>query len=137
MRRLSLSSLKDKAWNLFSMYIRLKAADEGGTVECYTCGKLMFWKGDGAQAGHAIPGRNNAVLFDEDLVKVQCEGCNVWKRGNHHIFTAKLIKEHGMKWWDRKEFESRKTIKWTAADMQDRVDLYKAKLSELTQKEAA
>jgi len=96
MKRPSLGKLKKTAWDLLSKIIRLSNADEGGTVECYTCGRLMNWEKDGAQAGHAIPGRTGAVLLDESVIKVQCLTCNVFHRGQYHIFATKLIKEHGM-----------------------------------------
>jgi hypothetical protein len=125
----SLRSLKAKAWKLFSEYIRRKDADEGGTVECYTSGKLMHWKE--AHAGHAIPGRHNAVLFDEDIVKVQSPVDNIWKGGQYHIFATKLIKEHGMEWWDQKLIDSRKVVKYTAADLEDLILDLKQKLERL------
>jgi len=131
----SLSSLKKKCWKLFSEWIRRKDADEGGTVECYTCGKLMHWTGDGAQAGHAIGGRRNAVLFDHEVVKIQCTYCNskppYGLNGNYQVFTTKLIKENGMEWWEAKLVDSRKTVKLTSAEVQEKIEWLKKRIAEL------
>ena len=48
----SISSLEKKLDTEFQTWVRKSEADEGGTVSCVTCGKLMHWTGDGAQAGH-------------------------------------------------------------------------------------
>jgi len=132
-KKATLSSLKKKAWKLFSEWIRRKDADEGGTVECYTSGKLMHWKE--AHAGHAIPGRHNAVLFDADIVKPQSPVDNIWKGGQYHIFATKLIKEHGLEWWERKLVESRRVVKYTAADLEDLIEDLKQKLKSLDERD--
>jgi hypothetical protein len=70
---------KDKAWKAFSRFIRLKYSDQDGICTCVTCDRKMpFTK---IQAGHWIPGRTNAILFEEDCVHPQCYGCNVGQKG--------------------------------------------------------
>ena len=129
-RKPSLKGLKKKAWKLCSELVRRTYADEGGTNECYTCGTLLHWKYD-SQAGHAIPGRTNAVLLDLEILRPQCYSCNCLKAGQHHIFATKLIQEHGMEWWEQKLIDSRKVVKYTAADLEDLIVNYKQKLNEL------
>src|SRR3990167_6327492 len=90
----TLASLKKKAWKVLSRFIRQSAADEYERAECYTCGRTYEVRY--LQAGHAIPGRTGAVLFDLDIIRVQCYRCNVPMRGQRHIFAAKLIREHGL-----------------------------------------
>ena len=125
----SLSSLKKKCWKLFSEFIRRKDADEGGTERCYTCLTPKHWKE--LHAGHAIPGRSNAVLFDEEIVKPQCPICNIWKGGQYHIFATNLIKEHSMEWWEAKLEGARRTVKYTQADIEEMIKTYQGKLSDL------
>ena len=86
---------KGRAWDWFSIFIRLFYADQWGYVNCYTCGKRMFWKKDGAQAGHFQGGRGNAVLLDEKGVRVQCYACNCGRSGEQYIFGKNLEKEIG------------------------------------------
>lgn len=123
----TLRNLKAKCWKVFSEYIRKRGADTGGTNDCYTCGKLSHWKE--LHAGHGLPGRHNAVLFDEEIVKPQCPVCNIWKGGMGHIFATKLIKENGMEWWDKKLEGARRIVKYTRADIEEMIERYKAKLA--------
>ncbi len=123
----SLRRLKEILWKLFSEYVRRKDADAGGTEYCYTCEKPFHWKA--LHAGHALPGRHNAVLFDEEIVKPQCPVCNIWKGGNYPIFTTKLIEEHGMEWWKAKLEGARRIVKYTRADIEQMILDYKAKLT--------
>lgn len=128
MKRKSIPQLKKKAWDLLSQIIRRSHADEGGTVSCYTCEKLMFWKE--SQAGHAIPGRTGAVLLDEEIIRPQCVGCNVFHRGHYHIFATKLIEENGMDWWKCKLVESKKVRKWNRVELEETIEKYREKLKE-------
>lgn len=132
-KHLKVKTEKARAWKAFSEYIRLSIASEteiigSGEVHdisCYTCGVRKHWKK--MQAGHGIGGRNNAVLFLEEVVRPQCVGCNVFGRGKYPIFTSKLIKELGMEEYDRILSLSQQTIKFTAQDYRDRYEYYKAK----------
>jgi hypothetical protein len=89
----------------------------------------MFWKE--SHAGHAIPGRTNAVLFDEDIVKPQCPVDNIWKGGMYHVFATVLIKEHGLEWWERKLEGSHQVVKWTRIDLEEKINFYNDKLRNL------
>lgn len=123
------SYYKKAAWSAFSKYIRMKASDNVGGVNCYTCGKNVFWTL--IQAGHAIGGRNNAILFNEDLVRPQCVGCNVFGRGKYAIFTRKLIDELSLARYDELITESQKVIQFKMQDYIDIETKYKKKLEEL------
>lgn len=130
MKKPTLKSLKAKAWKLFSEYIRRSYADEGGTVECYTCGKLLHWKE--SHAGHAIPGRHNAVLLDAEIVRPQCPRDNLFMGGRYEIFTAKLIRENGLEWFERKLQAARAIVKYTRTDYEELIQTYKTKLEALS-----
>jgi hypothetical protein len=125
----SLKTTKRKCWKVFSQWIRLKDSDEGGTASCYTCGALAHYKD--LHAGHAIPGRHNAVLFDEDIVKPQCPRCNIFGSGQYHIFATKLIKEHGMDWWENKLIGAKKPVKYTRTDLEELLAEFDRKVAEI------
>jgi len=133
MKKPTLSSLKKKLWKLFSEYVRRKDADEGGTERCFTCGRLYHWRGE-LQCGHAIGGRHNAVLFDPDICRPQCRSCNIFLRGNYQVFITRLIKENGLEWWEKKLEDSKKVVKYTRSDLEELIELYKAKLEKLDAK---
>ena len=126
----TLKALKNKAWKLCSEYVRRKDADAGGFVGCYTCGAPLHWKLE-AQAGHAIGGRNNAVLLDVDILRPQCVACNVFRRGNYPIFTAKLIRENGLEWFEQKLIKARQAVKYTRSDLEALIAEFQNKLKAL------
>jgi hypothetical protein len=125
----SLSALKKQAWDLLSKVIRGEAS-KNGWCNCYTCGKLLLLVSD-AQAGHAIGGRHNAVLFDEEIIRVQCAACNIFKRGNYQVFITKLIEENGFAWWQRKLIESGMSIKYDRSMLAEKIESYKERLAKL------
>jgi hypothetical protein len=128
MKKLTLSKAKARAWKQFSLWVRLSNAEDE-LVMCYTCEKILPYKK--TNAGHGIGGRNNAILFEERIVKPQCFGCNIWGRGQYQIFTRKLIDELGLEEYDQIVFRSRLPIKYTIQDYLDIEAEYKEKIKVL------
>lgn len=120
------SSAKKKAWKAFSQWVRRSNMNDLGNVTCYTCGKVLFWKQ--AQAGHGVPGRNNSVLFMEEVVKPQCAGCNIFGRGKQSVFTMKLIQELGMKKYEALIALSNQITQYKLVDYQEIEKKYKERL---------
>ena len=83
------------------------------------------------QAGHAIGGRHNAVLFDEEIIRPQCCGCNIFKRGNYPVFAAKLVREHGIDWWEKKLIEAQQLKMYTRTDLEEMIKSYRERLDRL------
>lgn len=126
----TLKSLKAKAWKLCSQWVRRKDADEGGFVSCYTCGAPIHAVLE-AKAGHAIPGRHGSVLLDVDILRPQCVRCNVFMRGRYEVFAAKLIRENGIEWFERKLEGARQVVKMTRSDYEEAIESFRRKLDEL------
>jgi hypothetical protein len=124
----SLTWWKNKCWDLFSVWIRTKDADENGYVKCYTCETVKHWKE--MQAGHAIGGRHNAVLLDEEIVKTQCLRCNVFLRGNYGEFALRLIMENSAQWYERKRNDSKREVKISRADYEEKIKWLKEQIGE-------
>lgn len=90
-------SKKDKAWKLFSEYIRLRdciastaSMDRGVCISCHR--EFPYNK---LQAGHLVPGRYNAILFDERIVNAQCYACNMLLGGNGAEYYKEMVRRHG------------------------------------------
>ena len=81
------SQAKKRAWDWFSMFIRLRDADENGMVKCITCPAVRHWR-DRIDAGHFVTRAKESTLFDEQNVHGQCKGCNRFQGGKSL--------EHGM-----------------------------------------
>lgn len=130
MKKITLSKAKEKAWKQFSKYIRLKYCTDGEYVECYTCGKFYHWKK--IQAGHALAGRGNAVLFQEDIVRPQCVGCNVFQHGRLDEFVLKLSKEIGVERINYlRDLKHSGVIQFKTQDYLDLAEEYKNKIKNL------
>lgn len=141
----TLHALKVRAWKLLSECVRREAADANGMVRCYTCDEVSHWKE--IQCGHAIPGRTGATLLDEEILRPQNAKCNIWGRGQYHIFAAKLIREKAeeltkrgdslapfstaMDWWQFKLQDSRQVRKWDRQALEEKIEGYKARLDSL------
>lgn len=136
-KKLSLKGAKAKAWKAFSLWVRQSAViafpDMFGDIPCYTCGQWKPCKQ--MQAGHGIAGRNNAILFDERIVKPQCVGCNIFGRGKQAIFTYKLIQELGMSVYEGILHESQDAVQYKVADYISIEEKYKKKLEDLNRED--
>lgn len=126
-KKISKTQAKLKANAAFSKYVRNKYSVDGYAT-CYTCGLVKPWKE--LQAGHGIAGRNNAVLYMEEVVRPQCAGCNIWGRGKLHIFTPKLIREMGVNRYQELAEEAEKLVTYSVQDYLDIEILYKIKLKD-------
>ena len=122
-------ALKTKAWKMMSELVRRKYADENGYCTCYTSNVRLPWRQ--MQAGHGISGRQNFVLFLEEVIKPQTYRENVAMGGNYNIFIPKLIDEYGLDQYQEWVIESRKPFKRTKADYVALVYELEARLGDL------
>lgn len=115
-RKGTLGWFKAKATAVFSQYIRRRAADKDGNVECITCGKVYHWKK--MHAGHYVDGRNNTVLFDEGLTHPQCFKCNMKRpgclSGNKIKYTIFMMNTYNLSKW---EIDALDDLKFETKDM--------------------
>ena len=98
-KKTNIKLAKKSAWSVFSKYIRtILCYQSTGDItrgKCFTCSREYSIKD--LQAGHFIDGRSNTVLFAEELIRLQCYGCNVGKKGNKVEYTLRMQKELGVK----------------------------------------
>lgn len=129
MKKKTLTYYKKRANASFSKYIRQKYADIDGYTTCYTCNKFAHWKD--LQAGHGIAGRNNAVLYMEEVVRPQCVGCNMYGGGKYSIFTEKLIDELGLERYGELVKLANQTVQFKIFNYQEIEEKYENKIKEL------
>lgn len=90
----SLSSLEKTADKWFSLYIRLRDADENGMTVCVTCGKIAHYKE--MDCGHFVTRNHKVHRFNEKNCNVQCTYCNRYAHGEqyqHSLYIDKLYGE--------------------------------------------
>lgn len=132
-------SPRNKAWEAFSKFIRLrdalKTTGDPDFLICITCKRR--WKTNGrycAQAGHFVAGRNNSLLIDEKFVNGQCPICNVHLRGNIVLYEREMIKRYGKKAVEEVKDRSLETVQMKNYQWKEIEDEYKQKYKELEKK---
>lgn len=136
MKKLKFTTEKKKAWTAFSRFIRvrdaLKTIGNNRQCQCITCPDIRNVGGTGCiQAGHFIPGRGNAVLFDEEQVNGQCYVCNYRLKGNWVEYERVMIARHGKEKVKEMKKKANQKLKYTAQDMVEIRIKYEKKLEEL------
>jgi hypothetical protein len=115
-KKVKVSTLKNKAWAEFSIFIRQRGADQDGFNICVTCGVRKPWKE--LQAGHFIAGRLNSNLFDERGCNAQCSTCNVIKAGNGPMYYKFMLRVHGQEVIDELLQQNHQTRKWFPGELE-------------------
>lgn len=114
----SRSKLIKKLDTVFSLYIRIKDSNKEGIGTCVTCGKQDHYKN--LQAGHFQSRKHYATRWDEDNVKIQCVGCNVFKYGEQFLFSKYLGNNLSEELLDK----SRNIVKFTNIELEEMVTEY-------------
>ena len=113
--------LFDKAWGLFSRYIRER--DKG---QCFTCparGRI-----EDMQAGHFIHGKATPIYFNEFNVHCQCVKCNHFLSGNRDIYLRNIQKKYGIKKGDELLQARYKTHYYSVKELEAIINKYKGDL---------
>jgi hypothetical protein len=119
--------LKDKAWTVFSKYIRLR---DPYCVTCLEEGKQVISE----NAGHFY---HNCLDFHEDNVNGQCVRCNKWLSGNLSIYSNYLLRKLGQQRFDELyilHYRDMKSQKREAEYYKEIIDTYEKKIEELAKK---
>lgn len=118
--RTSIAKLKDKLWNLFSLYIRNR---DGWT--CITCGTVSEQGTGKMQAGHYVPkGLSENLRFDERNVWAQCVHCNMWRHGNLSIYAIKIRERLGPGILEELDRDRKIVRQWTEEELQNLINHY-------------
>lgn len=102
---------KQRAWKVYSQWIRRSVADKDGNVVCVTCSIKKHWKD--MQSGHWLDGRGNAILFEESCANPQCLQCNFFG-GKPTINVKENYRAFMMKEYGEEEMERLRGLKGTA-----------------------
>jgi hypothetical protein len=117
------SKLVKKLDAVFSLFVRMSNADHKGFCECITCGRKYHYKE--IQAGHFMSRKHYSTRWDEDNVKPQCKGCNIFGQGEQYRYSVYLGKETS----DRLLERSREIQKFTIGDIEEMILKYQEKLN--------
>jgi len=127
----TLSALKKQLDKIFSVFVRMRTADEQGYVTCFTCDKKDHWKK--LQCGHFQSRRYLPTRFHEQNCQVQCVKCNMFMQGQQYAFSKLLDLRYQEGTSERLERLSRTTVKFMRCDYDELIKEYTAKVQLLTQ----
>lgn len=116
------SKLIKKLDIVFSKYIRLSNADKNGFCTCVTCNRKYHWKN--IQAGHFMSRKHYSTRWDEDNVKPQCCGCNMFKQGEQYKYSLFLGSELSNELY----LKSKEVVKFSSYDIEQMIEHYNTKL---------
>jgi len=115
-RQPSYKTLRKKAWDTFSLWVRKR--DKG---VCFTCGVRKHWKK--MHAGHFI--HRDCLDFNEKAINCQCVRCNMHLHGNLAIYAYNLAQKYGPAVIDELVLLSKKSRKFTRQELEDIIEKYK------------
>lgn len=122
-KKKTIPKLKTELDKWFSLYIRLRNADDKGMVECFTCGSLKNYKEQ--QCGHFQSRRHNATRWDETNCQVQDAKCNIFSQGEQFKFAQKLDEVYGEGTAESLQIKAQQTTKLTRAELLEDIEKYK------------
>ena len=120
----TVSKLKKELDKWFSLFIRLREANEFGYCQCFTCGVVRGYK-DGMQNGHFQSRKHMATRFDEENCQVQCIKCNMFSQGEQYKFALALESKYGEGKAEELEFLARTTLKISRAEYEEQIEYFK------------
>ena len=122
------------AWDAYAQFIKVRdcLATTGYPFVgvCITCGRRFHITA--LDAGHMTPGRSNGVLFQEELVNIQCSSwCNRMNHGFHKKYRKIMVAKYGEEQISKWEQEAKKPIPDRDMDWEGIKIKYRKKLHEL------
>jgi hypothetical protein len=114
--------LTNKLDKIFSIYVRLKYADDTGNVQCFTCTNTHHYKA--IQNGHFQSRRYMSTRFHVNNCRPQCYACNVGLHGQQYIFGSNLDKEMGSGTAETMVLLSKQQKKFSAQEFQELIKYY-------------
>jgi len=130
MKLKTVSKLKKELDRVFSIYIRLREANEYGMCQCFTCGVVKHYK-DGMQNGHFQSRRHHSTRWNEQNCQVQCVKCNMFGQGEQFKFALGLNAMYGEGTAEELEYLARNTVKLSRADYEEKISYYKQEVDKL------
>lgn len=122
----SLSTLISELDTQVSLFVRMMAANENGTVVCISCDEKHYWKD--VDCAHFKDRDNMGTRFYIPNLAPACKGCN---RFNHYEHIAAWEKKISFTQRLDLEKRSRSLMKWTRGEIQDLILDYKEKVTQL------
>jgi len=127
----TISKLKKELDKWFSLYIRLRGADDNGNNQCCTCGTIDNWKK--LQCGHFVSRKHLATRFHEMNCFPQCVSCNIFKYGEQWKFGQFLDRNLGKGVSEELVILGYTICKISRSDYEEKITYYKSVVNKIKQ----
>ena len=124
-----ISKLKKELDKWFSLYIRLRESTSQGIAQCFTCGKIDYYKK--LQCGHFQSRRHYATRWNEWNCQVQCVKCNMFEQGEQWKFGLNINAKYGDGTSKELEFLAQTSIKKMRVEYEEDIRYYKTLVNNL------
>tara|TARA_R100000781_G_scaffold20438_2_gene15463 strand:+ start:1215 stop:1625 length:411 start_codon:yes stop_codon:yes gene_type:complete len=124
-----ISKLKKDLDKWFSLYIRLRDANEYGMVQCITSGRIYHYKK--IHAGHFMSRRHMSTRWCEINVSPQSAADNLFGQGEQYKFGLALDAKYGEGTAEELQSKARQTVKFSRSDYEDKITYYKTLVNNL------
>ena len=111
---------------LVSLFVRMSAADDTGTISCVCCGSRVYWKD--ADCAHFKDRDNMATRFYLPNLGAADRECNRFDHYNHINRWAAKMGHYNAELLDA---ASRGLQKYTRTELKEMIEDYKLKVAEL------
>lgn len=122
-------NLKAKLDKIFSIFIRMRDANDNGACICISCGGMHHWKL--MDAGHFMNRRYMSLRYSEINCQCQCRSCNRFDEGNIINFAEGLKAKYGEGIIDKLMIAKKTTVKHTKFEFETMINYYKAEVKKL------
>jgi NAD-dependent oxidoreductase involved in siderophore biosynthesis len=120
----ALSTLIKEADTQISIFVRLTAADERGTVICVSCGAKLYWSD--ADCCHYIDRGNMATRYDLYNLAPGCRDCNRFNPDDHkEKFAQYITQKHGAGHLEILKFGQHLLKKWMRHELEELIEKLK------------
>jgi|SRR5688572_18769833 len=125
----SLPTLIKELDTVFSLFIRLRDADERGTVTCFVTGEKVWWKD--SDAAHFIPRGIMPTRYNERNVHACTKESNQFDEHHQAMYEKKMIEAYGHNFVIGLVMESRHLEKFMRHEIEEKIEHYKMQVSKL------
>jgi len=125
----TVTKLKKELDKWFSLFIRLRDADDNGNVECFTSGRTYHYKS--MHAGHFMSRKHLSTRWCESNVQPQSPADNLFGQGEQYKFGLNLDAKYGEGTAEELQFKARQTIKLCRIDYEEKISYYKSLVNKL------
>jgi len=125
----TISKLKKELDKWFSLYIRLRDANEYGMVQCFTSGRVYHYKK--IHAGHFMSRRHLSTRWCETNVQPQSAADNLFGQGEQFKFGLNLDSKFGEGTAEELQHLARTTLKISRVEYEQKISYYKSLVDKL------